>query len=129
MNDCFGYKKIEKSVEDIFGCSSSKRFYCLSKEIEDRSLFSSNIGHLTESTHKDSAATIRLVEVEDENQHPDPSLSQCHKMLIAPVIDLLDEPELVIVPDRVLYTVPFAALKNEDGKYLSRPSGFVSSLP
>ena len=40
-------------------------------------------------------------------------------MIIAPVADLLDEPEIIIVPDRSLYQVPFAALIDEGGKYLS----------
>ena len=40
-------------------------------------------------------------------------------MIIAPVVDLLQEPEIVIVPDRCLYQVPFAALKDESEKYLS----------
>ena len=40
-------------------------------------------------------------------------------MSIAPVADFLDQPELVIVPDRALYKVPFAALKDETGKYLA----------
>ena len=38
-------------------------------------------------------------------------------MIIAPVADLLDQPELVIVPDRALHKVPFATLKDEKGKY------------
>ena len=40
-------------------------------------------------------------------------------MLISPVSDLLDDPEIIIVPDRGLYRVPFPALLNECGKYLS----------
>ena len=32
---------------------------------------------------------------------------------------LLDQPELVIVPDRALYKVPFAALRDEKEKYLA----------
>ncbi|XP_078343489.1 tetratricopeptide repeat protein 28-like [Oculina patagonica] len=40
-------------------------------------------------------------------------------MLINPVADLLEEPEIIIVPDRNLYRVPFAALLDENGKYLS----------
>ncbi|XP_078364102.1 tetratricopeptide repeat protein 28-like [Oculina patagonica] len=40
-------------------------------------------------------------------------------MIIAPVADLLEEPEIIIVPDRSLYKVPFAALPDETGKYLS----------
>ena len=41
-------------------------------------------------------------------------------MFIAPVYDLLEEPEVIIVPDRCLYQVPFAALREKEGaEYLS----------
>ena len=43
-------------------------------------------------------------------------------MIIAPVADFLEEPsrsELIIIPDRALYKVPFAALMDERGNYLS----------
>ena len=40
-------------------------------------------------------------------------------MLINPVSDLLQEPEIIIVPDRNLYRVPFVALLDKSGKYLS----------
>ena len=49
-------------------------------------------------------------------------------MLIAPVADLLEEPEIIIFPDRCLYKVPFAALKQEikvEGIY-QRLSGSAS---
>ena len=46
-------------------------------------------------------------------------------MIIAPVADLLTEPEIIIVPDRCLYQVPFAALRDEPGgKYLSETFRF-----
>ena len=48
------------------------------------------------------------------------SLSLCYKLFIAPVYDLLEEPEVIIVPDRRLYKVPFAALSEKEGaEYLS----------
>ena len=41
-------------------------------------------------------------------------------MFIAPVNDFLEEPEVIIVPDRRLYKVPFAALSEKEGaEYLS----------
>ena len=41
-------------------------------------------------------------------------------MFIAPVKDLLEEAEVIIVPDRRLYKVPFAALSEKEGaEYLS----------
>jgi len=68
-------------------------------------------------SHKDSYAAFRLVEEEEDEPCEPPS--RCYKMLIAPVADLLDEPEIIIVPDRSMYKVPFAALMNESRKYLS----------
>ena len=44
-------------------------------------------------------------------------------MIVAPVADLLEEPEIIIIPDPLLYRIPFAALTNdkvkEETKYLS----------
>ena len=57
---------------------------------------------------------------EAENLEPFPTLAECYQMIIAPVVEFLDEPELVIVPDRALYKVPFAALKDESERYLSQ---------
>ena len=42
----------------------------------------------------------------------------CHKIIIAPVVDLLQVPEIIIIPDSCMYQVPFAALSEEGGKCL-----------
>ena len=58
-------------------------------------------------------------------------LQLCAKLLIAPVADLLTEPEIIIVPERSLNRVPFAVLRDQpDGKYLSETTRirFVPSL-
>ena len=47
------------------------------------------------------------------------NLPICYKLLISPVVNVLEGPEIVIVPDRALYKIPFAALTDESGKYLS----------
>ncbi len=47
------------------------------------------------------------------------NLSLCHKLLIAPMVDLIEGPEIIIVPDRSLYNIPFAAFPDESGRYLS----------
>ena len=88
---------------------------------EDRSLFPTDGDQLTgQSSQKDGLSAFRLVEEDDEeDQEPEPSLSLYYKLIIAPVADLLEEAEIIIVPDRSLYNVPFAALKNESGSYLS----------
>ena len=121
INDCL-FKGLEGSVDDVFG-DGTRKFNILPQEhCEDRSLFPSIAGHQTrESCQEDSQAACRLIEEdEDDYQHTEPpSLAECYQMIIAPVADLLDEPEIIIVPDRVLYKVPFAALQDESGKCLS----------
>ncbi len=56
---------------------------------------------------------------DEESREAEPSLPLFYKMLIAPVADLLQDQEIIIVPDRSLYQVPFAALLDESEKYLS----------
>ena len=50
---------------------------------------------------------------------PKMNLSICYKLIIAPVASLLEGPEIIFVPDRALYQIPFAALTDKNGKYLS----------
>ncbi|XP_066018934.1 tetratricopeptide repeat protein 28-like [Pocillopora verrucosa] len=93
------------------------------KDCEDRSLNTIKLQPL--SPAQKSSARLRLVEEdededEDEDEKVISSLHLCYKMFIAPVYDLLDEPEVIIVPDRRLYKVPFAALSEKEGaEYLS----------
>ena len=56
---------------------------------------------------------------EEENQQRDPTFADFYRMIIAPVAHLLDEGEVIIVPDRLLFKVPFSALVDENEKYLS----------
>ena len=71
---------------------------------------------------EDGMSTLRIIEEEEEDeksQEPEPNLSLYYNLIIAPVADLLVEPEIIFVPDRALYKVPFAALSDNNGKYLS----------
>ncbi|XP_066029022.1 tetratricopeptide repeat protein 28-like [Pocillopora verrucosa] len=87
------------------------------KDCEDRSLNTNRVQPL--SPAQKSSGRLRLVE-EDEDKEVISSLSLCYKMFIAPVYDLLEGPEVIIVPDRSLYKVPFAALSEKEGaEYLS----------
>ena len=43
-------------------------------------------------------------------------LQLCFKMIIAPVADQLTEPKIIIIPERSLYRVPFAALRDQEGR-------------
>ena len=47
------------------------------------------------------------------------SLSLFYNMIIAPVADLLEGPEIIVIPERYMYRVPFSALLDGSGKYLS----------
>ncbi|XP_022795109.1 tetratricopeptide repeat protein 28-like [Stylophora pistillata] len=85
------------------------------EECEDRSL--NMVESQPLSPVRKSSARFRLVE---EDEQFISSLSMCYKTFIAPVYDLLEEPEVIIVPDRSLYKVPFAALSEIEGaEYLS----------
>ena len=125
INDSFGNKlEGERTVNEVFGDVTFRKLLHLSQgQYEDRSLSPSNISHLAcESSHECSQEDSRPIVTEDDDEdqfHEPPSLFECYKMIVAPVADLLDEPEIIIVPDRILYKVPFAAFKDESGKYLS----------
>ena len=122
-NDCFSNIEPERYVDGIMTEEALRNFHILSQEpCEDRSLFSSSANYMTpESSDKNCVTVPRLVEDdEEENQMPGPpTLAQWYQMIIAPVADELEEPEIIIVPDRIFYKVPFAALKDENEKYLS----------
>ena len=80
------------------------------QECEDRSL-----------NDVESLAAPRLIEEDDEEiQNSGWNLSLYYKILISPVIDLLEGPEIIVVPDRSLNQVPFPALTDEHGRYLSQ---------
>ena len=114
------------SVDALFGNESLLRNFhvLLHEQCEDRSLFSSYTSQLTnESNLEDSLSSLRPCEdvyVEEENTHPEPpTLSQIYKMLIDPVWDLLEGSEIIVVPDRCFFRVPFAALHDESNHFLS----------
>ena len=98
------------------GCQKLPQGHC-----EDRSMFPLVARSSSFQAQEDRVAALRLVELDedDQEQEPRPTLELLYKIFIAPVADLLDEPEILIVPDRSLYKIPFAALKDENGKYLS----------
>ncbi|KAL9967512.1 hypothetical protein ACROYT_G025756, partial [Oculina patagonica] len=104
---------------DDFLDKSFRSFGVFSDEnCEDRSF--DVIEKKLESPQEESITALRLLEDDDDEcQNPVSSLSLCYRMVIGPVVDLLEEPEIIIVPDRSLNQVPFAALGDEGGKYLS----------
>ena len=115
-------------LNEFFGKESFRGRFLPERYCEDRSLqlllftCSSQL-----QVQEDRIAALRLVEKdeeEDQDQEPRPTLDLLYKLIIAPIMAekpemLLEKPEILIVPDRSLYKVPFAALKDENGKYLS----------
>ena len=98
------------------GCQKLPQGHC-----EDRSMFPLVARSSSFQAQEDIVAALRLVELDedDQEQEPTPTLELLYKIFIAPMANLLDEPEILIVPDRSLYKIPFAALKDENGTYLS----------
>ena len=81
---------------------------------EDRSF--NGIEQTPDSSEEDYFATLRQ---QGREADPRPNLTLFYKMIIAPVAKLLKGSEIIIVPDRQLYRVPFPALLDDSGKYLS----------
>ena len=118
----FRRKKLKESADQVFGNEKIGGSWELRQEqCEDRSLFSSYVSSLAKChvPQEGGSATLRLVE-EDKDT---PSLGDGYNMIVTPVADLLEEPEIIIIPDPLLYGIPFAALTNdkvkEETKYLS----------
>ena len=114
----------ELSVDDLFKRESLLRHFHLlpQEQCEDRSLFSSYANQLTnEANLEDSLSSLRpFLDEEEVNTDSEPlTLFQVYNMLIAPVSDLLEGSEIIVVPDRCFFQVPFAALHDERNRYLS----------
>ena len=117
VNDVFGSVS---SVADLLCLEIYREVLCLAPEqCEDRSWLPSNVYWEQGCERPIVEDDEKIVEDEDENQQPEFTLVDLCKMIIAPVTDSLDEPEIIIVPDRLFYKVPFAALEEESGKCLS----------
>ena len=105
-----------QKVGDVFDSEWLKKVAALRPgQCEDRSWFPSQSKG---QKHEDNI----LVDDQEDGQtlQPNPTLAECYKLFIEPLADCLcDGTEIIIVPDRCLFRVPFAALEDERGKYLS----------
>ena len=109
--------KVARHLNDFFAimAESFRTFGILPEELcEDRSF--PDIESKLDSSREENFATLRQGKSTND---PAPSLTLFYEMLINPVSELLDEPEIIIVPDRGLYRVPFPALLDGNGKYLT----------
>ena len=111
VNDVFGSVI---RVADLLCRGIYREVLCSAPEqCEDRSWLPSN------AYWEQGCERPILEEDEVENQPPVCTAADVYKMIIAPVADYLNKPEIIILPDRHLYKVPFAALEDESGKCLS----------
>ena len=112
LTDSFGNAGSVSNLKEFFS-KSFRHFAILPTEnYEDRSL---NDGPVLALPHD----VWRSPPPHDETEVMERSLRSFHKIIIAPVADFLKEPEIIIVPDSCMYQVPFAALLDEGGRYLS----------
>ena len=113
--------KVAENLDEFFAimAESFQDFGNLPEGVcEDRSLNGNDIETNPESCQEENLTTLRQ-DKPGNTDDPEPSLTLFYELLVNPVSDLLDEPEIIIVPDRNLYRVPFPALLNGSGKYLS----------
>ena len=109
--------KVGRNLDEFFAiiAESFRSFGILPDEVcEDRSL--NEIEPKLESCQEESLERFSQGSDVDD---PETSLRLFYEILISPVSDLLDEREVIIVPDRGLHRVPFPTLLNDSGKYLS----------
>ena len=86
-----------------------------SEEVDDKTLRTETAFDLNSLFNKSFHRFGILLSQNKDSIEIERRLSVCFKMIIAPVADLLTEPEIIIVPERSLYRVPFAALRDKPG--------------
>ena len=111
-------RRIVKNLNDFFVKESFRSFFTSPEEhCEDRSLDA--FQRKPKPCGEDRQDILRFGKDGKGRLGPKVNLSLCYKLIIAPVVDLLDTPEIIIVPERSLYNIPFAALTDESGKCLA----------
>ena len=112
-NDLIGNEGLGQQLEEFF---KFRTFGILAEDLcEDRSFH----GFYLESKSSEVANYKRIGKENKADQGPKMNLPICYKLFINPVARFLEGPEITIVPDRALYQIPFAALTDTSGKYLS----------
>ena len=116
----FRYKDVNEelgSLDAFFANESFRLCGVLPEEhCEDRSL--NGIQQKPRSCEEENHRALRIKKDITDNQGTKLNLSLWYKFIIAPVADILEGPEIVIVPEHSLYNVPFAALLDEGERYL-----------
>ena len=117
----FRQKRVDENTSDFSNLDNARTFpILLGRYCEDRSL---NEEEPTAKPSQEERQTglpgSQQSQDQEDSQEGEPILPLYYKLIIGPVVNLLQEPEIIIVPDRSLYRVPFAALTDESGKCLS----------
>ena len=107
-----------KNLDEFFANEHYRSFRILAEEhCEDRSLNDVQWKPCEEYIRKASRTVGN--NGKDNQDSLTRYLSLCHKLIIAPVVDLIEGREIIIVPERSLYNIPISALPDECGKNLS----------
>ena len=90
-------------------------------QCEDRSLSALYDDCSSDEVEQSKMSKTHIVRKGEETERKNQSSQQLNawSALIAPIVDLIEGPEIVIAPEGGFFMVPFAALKDDQGKYLS----------
>ena len=112
LNKFIAYKKIRKDLKRFL----NRRTYDILPGELLKDVFEQESESYEEHIHLGPQI---LGQERQGNRGPKMNLALFHKLILTPVADLLEGPEIVIVPDLALYNVPFAALPDEKGECFS----------
>jgi len=112
----------EKSLRDLVAITLKSLPTDDREEYDDRSLSGIYEDELSTAEEKSEATSQHHFRgnEEEEEQEREANLKTLYQMIIAPVADRIQGPEIVIVPEGGLFLVPFAALQDSNGNYLSK---------
>ena len=111
-------------VLDVFTATKNCRFLSQGRvvECEDRSLSALYDSEST-TADEDENKKQRMHRLPgDDGKHNapyTPTLNQLYNVLIAPFADRIQGRELLLVPEGAMFMVPFVALQDDSGKYLT----------
>ena len=111
-------------VLDVYTAPKSFRFLSQGRvvECEDRSLSALYDSESTTADEDDNKKQrmYRLPREDGKHNAPyTPTLNQLYNVIIAPFADRIQGRELVLVPEGAMFMVPFVALQDDSGNYLS----------
>ena len=109
---------LQDLVMTIFKSSFSRQHV----ECEDRSLSSLCLAEfpaLEEQVEETAEHFRRKQEDGQEESDLGDNLCMLYRIIIAPVADLLEGPEIVICPEGHMFRIPFATLMDANGRYLA----------